>query len=113
MSSEEMIKQQVDFVKETLGIEGEQLEKVKKVYEDQAAKMKELRNGDVPREQMREKFKALRAETDKALKEVLTEEQIKKLDEARKEVRQNNSQSPRGEGRGGSRGGTRGSNGGK
>jgi len=73
-----------------LDLTDEQTAAVEKIYIDMDKKMSELRDrssGD--REAMRGNFRSLREETDKAIEEVLFEDQIEKYREFNEQRRQN------------------------
>ncbi len=76
------IEQQMERLSTQLNLTDEQKPKVKTVLEDQQKKMQELRSdSSLDQEARREKFQALRKETEKKMKGILTEEQFQKYKE--------------------------------
>ena len=78
--------QQFKNLSEQLKLTEDQKPKVKAVLEDQAKQRQELRN--VAPEDRRAKMQALREETTKKFKEILTEDQFKKYEEIQKAQQQ-------------------------
>lgn len=109
LDPEEMAKKQTEQMVESLGLNAEQAKAVEKINLDAATEMKKMfeapRDED-NREQMREQMKAFMDKKNKALKEVLTEEQYKLMLEQEKAKREER-QKKRAEGHG-TRGGQRG-----
>lgn len=110
---EEMATRRADRLKETLSLTDEQYKKIKEYYTEQGKaqqeQMKKMMEGGqqgqrMDREAMMKEMEARRAAETKALKEILTEDQYKKYEEAEKEMRARFGQGgPRG-GQGGPRG---------
>jgi periplasmic protein CpxP/Spy len=88
----------LDRLTEQLKLTDDQKTKVTAVLEEnmkvRGALMESVRSGDIPREEMRERWQALQAEMNKKMAEILTEEQVTKYREMME----------RGRGRGGRRG---------
>lgn len=101
MSPEERAKQQTAELKETLGLDKAQ---EKKVYDlnvesgKKMAKMREEMGGGGFSDEMREKMMAMREETNKEMKKILTADQYKKYEKYLEERR-----ARRGQGGGGNR----------
>jgi Spy/CpxP family protein refolding chaperone len=73
------VEQRVDRMATQLKLTDEQKTKVTAVLEDSAKQMRELRNDkNLTREEQREKFRAMRTESDSKLKQILTPEQWEK-----------------------------------
>ena len=77
--------QQLERMNEQLKLTDAQKPKVKAVLEETSKKRQEL--GDVPQDQRREKYQALRDEENKKLKAILTSEQYEKWQKAMEEMR--------------------------
>lgn len=84
------VQQRVDRISEELKLNDEQKTKIKALFEAEAKQMQEMRgqNSTLTQEQRREKFQAMRTESDKKLKEILTADQFKKWEEMRQQMRQ-------------------------
>jgi Spy/CpxP family protein refolding chaperone len=71
--------QRVDMMATQLNLNDEQKTKVTALFEEDAKKMRELRNDtSLSRDEQREKFRAMRKESDQKLKAILTPEQWEK-----------------------------------
>lgn len=85
--SPEALKERLDKMAQDLKLNEDQKKKVGDLMKTQAAKMRELRaQGGTP-EANREKFRALREENDKKMKEILTAEQFAKWEKDRPQGR--------------------------
>jgi Spy/CpxP family protein refolding chaperone len=82
---EDMIKQRLTRMAEELKLTEAQKTKVEAALKEQAGKMRELR--DAAPEQRREKARALRADMDKKMKEILTADQYEKYQKMRPQGR--------------------------
>lgn len=73
------VEQRVDRMTTELKLTDEQKTKVTALFEEDAKKMRELRNDkNLTREDQREKFRAMRSESESKLKQILTPEQWEK-----------------------------------
>jgi len=82
-------KQRVEQLATRLNLNAEQKTKLTAIFEDDMKKMRELRaDQSVPQEQRREKVRAMREDTNKKVKAILTSEQWEKWEKAREELRQ-------------------------
>jgi Spy/CpxP family protein refolding chaperone len=78
-------KARMEKMKIHLGLTDEQAEKLKKNHEEMAEKMKALRENDkIDAEKKKEQMKELMKQNKEKMKSILTEEQIKKMQEGRK-----------------------------
>ena len=73
------VEQRVERMNAQLKLTDEQKTKVTAMFEEDAKKMRELRNDkNLTREEQREKFRAMRTESESKLKQILTPEQWEK-----------------------------------
>ena len=73
------VEQRVERMTTELKLTDDQKTKVTALFEEDAKKMRELRNDkNLTREDQREKFRAMRTESDSKLKQILTPEQWEK-----------------------------------
>jgi len=73
------VEQRVERMNAELNLTEEQKTKVTALFEEDAKKMQELRgNKELTREEQREKFRAMRAQSESKLKQILTPEQWEK-----------------------------------
>jgi len=87
----EMMKRRLEMMKERLKLSDEQLEKVRAIYKEQFAKMRELRekmmeSGD--RSAMRAEMRKLREETDAKILELLDDTQKAEYKKMQEEMRE-------------------------
>jgi protein CpxP len=81
--------QRVERLATELTLNAEQKTKLTTVFEDETKKMRDLRaDTAVPRDQQREKVRALREESNKQIKTILTNEQWEKYQKLRDDMRQ-------------------------
>lgn len=83
----EAVKERLDKLAEDLKLTEDQKKKVGEVMKAQSEKMRELRSQGGTPEDNREKFRALREENDKKMKEILTAEQYAKWEKERPQAR--------------------------
>lgn len=83
----EAMKQRLDKMAQDLKLTEDQKKKVGELLKTQAEKMRELRGQGGTPEENREKFRALREENDKKMKEILTAEQYAKWEKERPQLR--------------------------
>lgn len=82
------IPQRVDRMATNLNLTADQKTKVTALFEEDAKKMRELRaDTSVPRDQLRDKVRALREESDKKLQTILKPEQWEKWQKERLQMR--------------------------
>ncbi len=82
------VQERLDRWSTELNLTDAQKPKVKAALEEQDKKMQELRGDSVSAEQRREKFRTLREETNKKMKEILTPEQYTKYETSLQQMRQ-------------------------
>lgn len=80
---EEMVQRRVDKMAEDLNLSEEQKQKLVEIYSQRNAKADSMRAAE--RKEKHEQMKAMMAEEREALKSILTEEQLAKLDTMKKE----------------------------
>jgi Spy/CpxP family protein refolding chaperone len=93
----EAMKERLDKLAADLKLTEDQKKKVGEALKAQTEKMRELRGQGGTPEDNREKFRALREETDKKLKEILTAEQYAKWEKERPQGRGKDGSGKRGE----------------